>query len=259
MKPSYIQHPDYDSVVNVGGESLRCYSPKQFALLSLDGNFIVSGSCSLSRGKSGSGAIGDLTLSQRSLRLFPADRFGGPFCRTVGYVAVGDNRFVAVTKRVIPLALWLVLGVILAILAAALLLPRTDGESVAAERQTGGSYEVTGEKRERVEAEAEVEKQTDYITFTGYGEYTVDALNPSVEFTNPIENTAIMFYAVYDKTDGTLIAQTDGVAPGEYAYVNVYDYFGSPGEYIVHVVTETESPEGEPLSGVDNDMRIIVQ
>lgn len=134
-------------------------------------------------------------------------------------------------------------------------------KQVQTEDETIGNYEFTDEQRE-TEAEETIDLEDKTITFSGYMSYTVSSKNPNIELMNSEENEELgvyMIYTVIDETSGDVIAKTSKQAPGGYAYVNVYDFYKTPGEYDAIIRIETSSKDGTPLDGLNQAVKIKVQ
>ena len=104
-----------------------------------------------------------------------------------------------------------------------------------------------------------VPKNQGTITFAGYGKFNVDKDYPHIELRNPAQNYVNMYFAVYDEATGELIAQTEMVAPGQFAYVNVLEYYKNPGTYNVNIKTSTfDSSTNAPMNGMNQKMEVII-
>lgn len=123
--------------------------------------------------------------------------------------------------------------------------------------QPFGDYEI-GDKQE-VLAEAETEREQPVITFTGYGKYAVSVDMPTVELNNPDNNFVDMVFTVTDKESNMLIARTDRVAPGDYAYINIMDFYPTKGVYTLSISTATyDRTTNQQMNGIYQEMEVLV-
>lgn len=123
-----------------------------------------------------------------------------------------------------------------------------------------GNYAISGD---RIPVGVEVAaskyvKASDTITFPGWGSYTVSNIAPTIELTNPKQNKVSFVYTVSDKDTGEVIGQTEPVLPGEYAYVNVVDYYKAIGDYNVTVQIDTYTSDGVQMNGISEAMALKI-
>lgn len=123
---------------------------------------------------------------------------------------------------------------------------------------TYGNYEVTdGRIKHEVKKE---EKNIGYIKFAGYGQYEVSKEQPNIELSNPTTNYTDFVFTVKDSESKKLIGKTDKVAPGKFVYMNVVDFYKTPGVYNVDInITTYDSESGAQLNGVNQKMEITVK
>lgn len=119
---------------------------------------------------------------------------------------------------------------------------------------------VISDEQQKEDKPAKVDPDQKYITFSGYEERTVSADAPNLEFFNPEWNPCYMVFTITDRESGEIIARTDKVAPGEYAYVNVMDTYPEAGVYTVDVDISTSSIEdGSGMNGLSHKIEITVE
>ena len=122
-----------------------------------------------------------------------------------------------------------------------------------------GVFEVT-ENRRGGSASQDTDSGNSCISFFGYGKSLVSEKNPSIELYNPSQNTVKMVFEVLDSETNELIARTNDVLPGEYAYVNVVDFYKSAGVYSIDIITSTmDAGTDTPMNGMHQQMEIIIQ
>ena len=122
-----------------------------------------------------------------------------------------------------------------------------------------GAFEVT-ENRRGGPASQDTGSGNSYISFFGYGKSLVSEKNPSIELYNPSQNTVNMVFEVLDSETNELIARTNDVLPGEYAYVNVVDFYKSAGIHSIDINTSTiDADTDAPMNGMHQQMEIIIQ
>ena len=122
-----------------------------------------------------------------------------------------------------------------------------------------GAFEVTGNRRSGA-ASRNRNSDDSYISFFGYGKSLVSEKNPSIELYNPSQNTVKMVFEVHDSETNELIARTNDVLPGEYAYVNVLDFYKTAGVHSVDINTSTIDTDTDTLmNGMHQQMEIIIQ
>ena len=121
-----------------------------------------------------------------------------------------------------------------------------------------GNFIVGGQQQQNKPDNGTQEEKAS-ITFAGYGRYEVSKDNPLVEMKNPEGNFVNMVFTLTDADTGEIIARTPAVAAGEFAYVNVYDFYKNPGTYNVAIMVSTfDSETNQPMNGVNQKMEIIV-
>lgn len=76
-------------------------------------------------------------------------------------------------------------------------------------------------------------------TVNTYGNYEVSAENPSIELSNPSSNDADFVFTVKDSKTQQLIGKTEKVPPGKFVYMNVMDFYKTPGVYNVDINIST--------------------
>lgn len=124
---------------------------------------------------------------------------------------------------------------------------------------TYGNYEVT-DGRKNYEKEDNISKDVGYIKFAGYGKYEVTAENPNIELSNPSSNNADFVFSVKDSKTQQLIGKTEKVPPGKFVYMNVMDFYKTPGVYNVDINISTyDSVTDVQLNGVNQKMEITIK
>ena len=122
-----------------------------------------------------------------------------------------------------------------------------------------GNYEVT-DGRKKYEKKDNNSDDAGYIKFSGYGKYEVSAENPSIELSNPSSNDADFVFTVKDSETQQLIGKTEKVSPGKFVYMNVMDFYKTPGVYNVDINISTyDSVTDVQLNGVNQKMEITVK
>lgn len=251
MKYTVIQKEEQKAKIKLGRITYRCYSEKQMEDLYPEADYTVVGEV-----KNGSDKkqIGELNtghaVSQRGAH-------SSLFNREVGYLCVGkDTYIVALRPRFL---LWWLLG--LALLAVIVLLVlRLSFTDPATRPDPQGDFQV-GDRIERVEEDPDPasENTGGNIVFTGYGKATVSEKNPSIELTNPAENHVDFVFTVADKATGEVIAVTDSIPPGQYAYVNVLEHFRGTVGGVLTINIATFAADNTPRSGLNSEVEIEIK
>ena len=124
---------------------------------------------------------------------------------------------------------------------------------------TYGNYEVT-DGRIKHEVKDKDDNDIGYIKFAGYGQYEVSKEQPSIELSNPSTNFTDFVFTVKDAESKKLIGKTEKVSPGKFVYMNVVDFYKTPGVYDVDINISTyDSETGVQLNGVNQKMEITVK
>ena len=124
---------------------------------------------------------------------------------------------------------------------------------------TYGKYEVT-DGRIKHEVKDKDDNDIGYIKFAGYGQYEVSREQPSIELSNPSTNFTDFVFTVKDAESKKLIGKTEKVSPGKFVYMNVVDFYKTPGVYDVDINISTyDSETGVQLNGVNQKMEITVK
>lgn len=135
--------------------------------------------------------------------------------------------------------------------------PRPTPDNVIDTEQTG-DVTVGGKKdlppAEQVKPASEVK----YINFSGYGKVKISERSPEIELSNPEGNEAAFVFTVRDKDTGDLIAKTGAVNPSEYAYVNVYDYYKTTGNFFIEINVDTFGSDGTQMNGVVQETEVEI-
>lgn len=124
---------------------------------------------------------------------------------------------------------------------------------------TYGKYEVT-DGRIKHEVKDKDDNDIGYIKFAGYGQYEVSKEQPSIELSNPSTNFTDFVFTVKNAESKKLIGKTEKVSPGKFVYMNVLDFYKTPGVYNVDInITTYDSETGVQLNGVNQKMEITVK
>ena len=124
---------------------------------------------------------------------------------------------------------------------------------------TYGNYEVT-DGRIKYKPKDAGDDNIGYIKFAGYGQYEVSREQPSIELSNPSTNFTDFVFTVKDAESKKLIGKTEKVSPGKFVYMNVVDFYKTPGVYDVDINISTyDSETGVQLNGVNQKMEITVK
>lgn len=254
VKYTIMKGGDQDTRVKLGGAMVRCYSAKKLHALYPDHDYTVVGEVKQGSDKK---KVGELNtghvISQRGSH-------NATLNRVVGYLRVGEDMYVAVLqpRPVIPIA-----AVVAMVLVAVLLVPKLLGGSGGLARpdafgdaQVGGKQEMADISQDDT---SQQEKLEDRIRFAGYGTAYVSAERQSIELSNPSVNTVDFVFTVKDKATGEVLAVTDSVAPGQYAYVNVYEHFKGTTGGVLSINTATFTSDDVPQSGFDSEIKIEVK
>lgn len=122
-----------------------------------------------------------------------------------------------------------------------------------------GKYEITDGRQKQVISDGS-ESDAGYIKFAGYGKYEVSEESPSIELSNPSSNFTDFVFVVRDSETQELIGKTEKVSPGKFVYMNVMDFYKTPGLYNVDINVSTyDSVTNAQLNGVNQKMEIIVR
>lgn len=124
---------------------------------------------------------------------------------------------------------------------------------------TYGKYQVSDE-RIKYQPKDKGGNDVGYIKFAGYGQYEVSKEQPNIELSNPDVNFTDFVFTVKDSESKKLIGKTDKVSPGKFVYMNVMDFYKTPGVHNVDInITTYDSETGVQLNGVNQKMEIIVK
>lgn len=123
---------------------------------------------------------------------------------------------------------------------------------------TYGKYEVTDGRIKYKPKDAG--DDIGYIKFAGYGQYEVSKEQSCIELSNPATNFTDFVFTVKDAESKKLIGKTEKVSPGKFVYMDVVDFYKTPGVYNVDInITTYDSETGAQLNGVNQKMEIIVK
>ncbi len=124
---------------------------------------------------------------------------------------------------------------------------------------TYGKYQVSDE-RIKYQPKDKGGNDVGYIKFAGYGQYEVSKEQPSIELSNPSTNFTDFVFTVKDAESKKLIGKTEKVSPGKFVYMDVVDFYKTPGVYNVDInITTYDSETGAQLNGVNQKMEITVK
>ncbi len=117
-----------------------------------------------------------------------------------------------------------------------------------------GSFFVSDKQTGEITTTVTEPTEIPTITFAGQGTCDVSAEQPYIELENPEINFVDMVFTLTDKDTGELIARTDKVAPGKFAYVDLHTYYEEPGTYTVSVLISTYHTEsGAAMNGMQQE------
>lgn len=254
MKYTIIRAKDQDVRLRLGGTVVRCYSEKKMREMYPDRDYSVVGEI---KSRSKKQQIGELSTGQ------PVSQWGThsvALNREVGYIPVGGNEYLLAlrTRAVLPILVGVLVALALAA-AAWFLLPGLLGGN--ARPDPVGDAQV-GDRQEMADIpqdEQQEEKLEDRISFAGYGKATVSEERPNIELKNPDVNTVDFVFTISDKATGEVLAVTDSVAPGQYAYVEVYQHFKGTEGGVLTINTATFAPDNTPRNGMNSEVEIEVK
>ena len=174
-----------------------------------------------------------------------------------GYVQVDKKKdvYVEVKSRLL-----IVIVLLVALLGACLFVPGLISPSThkdpAADLPAIGDVEI-GDQQTRPTTPPTEPGNIPTITFAGFGKYTVTDENPKVELKNPDGNFVDMIFTLTDQDSGEIIARTDKVPAGKFAYVDVVKFYGEPGTYTVLINVSTfDAQTGEQMNGINQKMEV---
>ena len=149
--------------------------------------------------------------------------------------------------------------ILILIIIIILLLPRSCKKEIIQE-DPFGDYEISDTKLDpSVETETEPPSKTGTIAFAGFVNYKVSQRSPNIRLENPASNRVEMVFTLTDKASGTLISRTEKVKPGNYAYINVMDFYSKTGVYDVYIKISTFEPvTGKEKNGLEQTIQIQV-
>ncbi len=133
--------------------------------------------------------------------------------------------------------------VVLIIIIIVLLLRSCEHDDLPLD-ETQGEWNI-GDKR----PDGTQDTMPENLTFSGSNKYTVSPNKKEIEMTNPAVNQANFVFTITDTKTGKVIAKTGKVAPGQYVYINIYDYFKEAGSYDVAIDISAFSFAGAQLNG----------
>ena len=179
---------------------------------------------------------------------------------TKGYVAIDNKKdaFVEVKSRLLLIIILLFIGIGL---LGALLIPRGNTPiDPSVDLPAIGDVDISDEQQTRPTRPPVPEGEVPTITFAGYGKYTVNSEYPSVEMKNPEGNFVDMIFTLTDEASGEIIARTNKVPAGKFAYVDVVKFYGAPGTYTVLINVATfDAQTGEQMNGINQKMEVTVE
>ena len=153
----------------------------------------------------------------------------------------------------------IVICLLVVVLAALFIFHSCSSSKKSTADDTYGVYEVA-DGRKKYQPEDKGSNDVGYIKFAGYGQYEVSKNKPEIELSNPDVNFADFVFTVKDSESKELIGKTGKVAPGKFVYMDVLDFYKTPGVYNVDInITTYDSETGAQLNGVNQKMEIIVK
>ena len=175
---------------------------------------------------------------------------------TKGYVGIDNktNVFVEVKSRLLIIIL-----VILFMCGMLFAAYKNLNPNVIDKFQGVGNFDIFDDQQ-TTEPSKENNQSEPTITFAGYGKYIVSAEKPSVELHNPKGNFVDMVFTLTDETTGELIARTNKVSAGKYVYVDVMDFYKTPGVYTILINVSTfDAKTGTQMNGINQKMEVTVK
>ena len=183
-----------------------------------------------------------------------------PLTCTKGYVKSdgNDNVYIEVKNR-LPLILLIILGILILCLVVPSLVGMSGKNDPAIDLPAIGDVSI-GEQQTRPTTPPVEQGDVPTITFAGYGKYTVNSEYPAVEVKNPEGNFVDMIFTLTDQDSGEIIARTEKVPAGKFAYVDVVKFYGKPGTYTVLINVATfDAQTGEQMNGINQKMEVTVE
>lgn len=121
-----------------------------------------------------------------------------------------------------------------------------------------GSSAVSDSRWELQESEKD-RSPVQEITFFGCGKYFASLTQPYIELYNPKQNSVDMIFTLSDRKTEELIARTDAVPPGSYAYIDVVEFYRARGTYIVDIdISTADAITGNRLNGMHQQAEVII-
>ena len=183
-----------------------------------------------------------------------------PLTNTKGYIKADhkQNDYIEVKGR-LPLILLIIIGLLALSLTAPPLMGMLGKNDPAIDLPSIGDVSI-GEQQTRPTTPPVEQGDVPTITFAGYGKYTVNSEYPSVEVKNPEGNFVDMIFTLTDQDSGEIIARTEKVPAGKFAYVDVVKFYGKPGTYTVLINVATfDAQTGEQMNGINQKMEVTVE
>ena len=182
---------------------------------------------------------------------------------TKGYVKADNKENVYIeAKGRLPLIIIILLGVLLLGLLGPTVMSVIGGndKDPAIDLPAIGDVNISDEQQIRPTNPPVDEGDVPTITFAGYGKYTVNKDFPSVEMKNPEGNFVDMIFTLTDEASGEIIARTNKVPAGKFAYVDVVKFYETPGTYTILINVATFDAEtGEQMNGINQKMEVTYE
>ena len=147
---------------------------------------------------------------------------------TIGYICVGDDKYIRIAKR--PTALLLLLIPILCV--SFFFLINTASPDVSSPK-TEGVDSLGDIKNGKISQAGQGE-----IEMVGYSEISVSSKNPTVELINPSSNDVYFKYIIKDKKEGETVFESELIQPGK-AYLWDVRSALSTGKYTLDFYIQT--------------------
>ena len=260
----YQPRKNYGAQYQSGGHQIKCYTKKQMKSLYPGNDFERVAEFAPGSKKK---PIGILEGKRRNA-LYPYKAHSRLLYHEKGYVAVGEDRYVALLKSALPARLG-VLAACLVLIAAAVVfaLNINKGQEVASvpDEQVAEAGKQPELEEGAVDWEGMKPQDTGGvvlgIAIPGYKSITVDAnkTDVKVNFQNP-EGNPCYFEISLILDDGTELYKSKMVEPGKGLYDISLSKALDPGEYDAVVKYDTFSLEGlAPMNGAEVQIKLIAQ
>lgn len=170
--------------------------------------------------------------------ILPVFRSKSIFDKIIGYIYIGDNQFIGITKKnYIPFMKLLIIPLLFFLLFAILLHACSNEENDIQRTEKETEISIPSKEIEELETETYVKEteEVKMIQLSGKKEYIITKNNPKIYFNNSNDNNVYLTYEVInEETNETLLSETGFIKPSEnksYAW-NAYESLNN-GTYSV--------------------------